>query len=123
MPADPNRVEAIFAVVLAKTSPEERASYIDEACAGDVELRQRVEALLKAYDDAGSFLQSPAAREGITTDPPAAPRIDPSPQSPPAEGVPARASDRTSCCNRSARAAWALSSWPSGLSPSVAWSL
>ncbi len=38
-----------------------RAAYLDEACAGDAALRQRVEELLRAGDEAGAFLQSPAA--------------------------------------------------------------
>ncbi len=37
----------------------ERAAYLDEACAGDAGLRQRVEELLEAGEQAGEFLQSP----------------------------------------------------------------
>ena len=36
---------------------EECRAYLDEACAGDTELRRQVEALLQAYDEAGDFLQ------------------------------------------------------------------
>src|SRR6266404_3881177 len=39
---------------------EERAAYLDEACAGDAVLRQRVEELLCAGAEAGGFLQKPA---------------------------------------------------------------
>ena len=43
-----------------KHSPDERAGFLNEACAGDEELRQEVESLL-AYDSrAGSFLEEPA---------------------------------------------------------------
>jgi tRNA A-37 threonylcarbamoyl transferase component Bud32 len=56
----PNLVEAVFAAALAKPSTEERAAYLDEACAGDDALRERVEALLRAHGDAGSFLEKPA---------------------------------------------------------------
>jgi serine/threonine protein kinase len=73
---DPNRVEAIFAAALAKTSPQDRAAYLDEACAGDAELRRRVEALLAALGAAGSFLERPAAEEGVLTDAPAGQWID-----------------------------------------------
>jgi tetratricopeptide (TPR) repeat protein len=37
-------------------APAERAAYLDEACAGDAGLRQRVEALLRAHDEPASFL-------------------------------------------------------------------
>ncbi|MBI3852988.1 MAG: tetratricopeptide repeat protein [Verrucomicrobia bacterium] len=38
----------------------ERAAYLDEACAGDAALRQRVEELLRATEEAGAFLQDAA---------------------------------------------------------------
>ncbi len=68
MTAEPNRVEAIFAAALEKASLQERTAYLDEACADDAELRQRVEALLRTHDDAGNFLEKPAVAEGVTTD-------------------------------------------------------
>src|SRR5947199_6798529 len=37
----------------------QRAAYLDQACAGDAALRQEVEALLEANDQAESFLQVP----------------------------------------------------------------
>src|SRR4029077_20257177 len=36
------------------------------ACAGDADLRARVEALLQAHDDAGNFLEPAAAGAGAT---------------------------------------------------------
>jgi serine/threonine protein kinase/WD40 repeat protein len=50
-------VESIFLAALEKTSSTERAAYLDDACAGDPSLRQRVERLLAAHPKAGSFLQ------------------------------------------------------------------
>jgi eukaryotic-like serine/threonine-protein kinase len=44
----------------------ERAPYLDLACAGNAELRARIEALLKAYDRANDFLVEPAA--GVPVD-------------------------------------------------------
>jgi hypothetical protein len=41
MSPDPNRVEAVFAAALEKASPEERAVYLDQACAGASPLRSR----------------------------------------------------------------------------------
>ena len=55
-------VEREFAVFSAarRLPPEERAAYLDEACAGDAVLRQQVENLLRAGEEAGVFLQQPA---------------------------------------------------------------
>jgi serine/threonine protein kinase len=39
---------------------EQRAAYLDQACVGDLELRQRVQELLRAGEDAGCFLKQPA---------------------------------------------------------------
>ena len=50
--------ESIFMGALQKQTPEERAAYLDEACASNAELRQSVELLLKAHDKAGQFLQA-----------------------------------------------------------------
>src|SRR5690348_1379650 len=41
--------------------PGERDRYLSQACKGDAEFRLRVEALLKAYEQAGDFLGRPAA--------------------------------------------------------------
>jgi WD40 repeat protein len=60
MSPDPDQIEAIFAAALAKESPEDQAAYLDEACAGDARVRARVAALLRAHQEAGSFLAAPA---------------------------------------------------------------
>jgi hypothetical protein len=39
----------------------ERAGYLDRACAGDGELRRRVERILQGYEQAGDFLEEPPA--------------------------------------------------------------
>ncbi len=61
MPADPNRIDAIFADAIALSSPQERAAFVDRECGNDADLRQRLEALLKAHDAAvrQSFLTQP----------------------------------------------------------------
>ena len=41
---------------------EERAAFLDEACAGDESLRRQVEALLAAHDEARSFIERPSRR-------------------------------------------------------------
>src|SRR6516165_5194700 len=47
---------SIFLEPLDKEDPTERSTFLDTACAGDDELRQRVEALLKSHAEAGNFL-------------------------------------------------------------------
>ena len=62
---DPQSVEGLFLAALAKPDPDQRRAFLDEACL-DEEQRRRVEALLRAYDDAGSFLEKPAVgRDGV----------------------------------------------------------
>src|SRR5262245_45187491 len=46
----------------------EREAYLDDACAGKPELRREVDALLKAHEMAGSFLDRPAYDGNRTTD-------------------------------------------------------
>ena len=40
--------------------PQERASFLDEACAGDEELKEEATSLISAYDEAGDFIEQPA---------------------------------------------------------------
>src|SRR5262245_17381953 len=49
--------EDIFHEALARGTPEERAAYLDRACAGDPQLRASVDALLEANVGAGGFLE------------------------------------------------------------------
>jgi eukaryotic-like serine/threonine-protein kinase len=67
---DHSPLEDIFFAVLEKGSPEERAAYLDEACAGDQDLRRRVDKMLAARAAAGSFLEQPAAGLVMTVDAP-----------------------------------------------------
>jgi serine/threonine protein kinase/WD40 repeat protein len=50
---------AVFSAARRLPIPEQ-ASYLDQTCAGDSPLRQRIEELLRASDDAESFLKDPA---------------------------------------------------------------
>src|SRR5262249_32169073 len=65
---DPSPLEAVFFAALEKGSPQERAAYLDEACAGDPDLRRRVEKMLAAQAQAGSFLEQPARGPVVTVD-------------------------------------------------------
>src|SRR5580700_3859867 len=49
---------------------DERAAYVEELCAGDALLRQRVEELLKANDAAGAFLKELATATEEAAAPP-----------------------------------------------------
>jgi serine/threonine protein kinase/Flp pilus assembly protein TadD len=61
-------VKAIFDRALEMEGSAERQAYLDKVCAGD--LRLKVEALLQAYQDAGSFLESPGPALLATVDEP-----------------------------------------------------
>jgi serine/threonine protein kinase/tetratricopeptide (TPR) repeat protein len=50
----------LFITALHIEDPARRSAYLDQECGSDAELRQRVEALLRAFAQAGSFLQQPA---------------------------------------------------------------
>jgi eukaryotic-like serine/threonine-protein kinase len=58
----------LFIAALQIEDAAERAAYLDRACAGETALRQRVEALLAAFDQAGSFLQQPAGDPRATSE-------------------------------------------------------
>ncbi len=60
MPEAPDPELTIFSEA-RRLPPEQRAAYLDQACAGDAALRQRVEELLQAGEKAGAFLENPAA--------------------------------------------------------------
>ncbi len=59
--SEPNDVKSIFLTAVEKEPPAERNAYLDGACGDDVQLRQRVEALLRAHDNPDSALEKPAA--------------------------------------------------------------
>src|SRR4051812_14915475 len=65
--------ETIFEAALEKATPAERAAYLDAACAGDLALRQRLDALLGAPDQAGNFLERPAIEQAAGPPPRLAP--------------------------------------------------
>ena len=50
---------SIFLEALDRTDPGERNAYLDEACQGNVQLRQQVESLLRHHAGGGSFLEKP----------------------------------------------------------------
>src|SRR5690349_14618914 len=50
--------ETIFAAALQKSSAAERDVYLDQACAGNPQLRHDVERLLRAHERAGGILEA-----------------------------------------------------------------
>src|SRR5204863_9247765 len=54
-----DEVDKILQSVLER-APGERGAYLDEACAGDEQLRARVESVLAAHEQAGSLMKEPA---------------------------------------------------------------
>jgi tetratricopeptide (TPR) repeat protein len=66
----PSPLEAIFFAALEKSTPTERAAYLHAACAGDPDLRGRVEKMVAAQAQAGSFLEQPARSPVVTVDEP-----------------------------------------------------
>jgi len=52
-------VEAVFQEALDRP-PLERASFLDQACAGDDELKHEANSLIAAHDEAGGFIEQPA---------------------------------------------------------------
>jgi serine/threonine protein kinase/Flp pilus assembly protein TadD len=67
---NPSPLEAIFFAALEKGSRQERAAYLDEACAGAPDLRARIEKMLAAQAQAASFLEQPARPPPATIDAP-----------------------------------------------------
>jgi len=68
MNEEPKDIKSIFSEALEKETAKERAAYLDKACEGDGDLRSKVEALLKAHEEAGSFLEVPALDAKVTLD-------------------------------------------------------
>ena len=61
--------QTIFTAALDH-APDQRAAFLDQACGDDAELHQRVEKLLRLHEQAGDFMDQPAAAIGLTTDQP-----------------------------------------------------
>src|SRR5262249_35573801 len=66
MDKQPVSARAVFDRALEIEPPGERRAYLEEACAGNPGLREKVEGLLSAYEAAGSFLE-PAASLLVST--------------------------------------------------------
>jgi serine/threonine protein kinase/tetratricopeptide (TPR) repeat protein len=65
MSPEAQKVRDIF-VAAVKIPPEQWQAFLEEACAGDDELRRQVSDLLQEHQQAGSFLDQPAAHVRAT---------------------------------------------------------
>jgi serine/threonine protein kinase/Flp pilus assembly protein TadD len=63
-------LDAIFYTALDLDTDEARAAYLDRICGADTPLRRRVEQLLHAHAQAGSFLRLPDTESSTTIDAP-----------------------------------------------------
>src|SRR5215510_14781037 len=61
MTGNGNKDIELFAEAV-QLSPMERIAFLDRACADDVDLRRRIEALLRSNDRVGHFLEEPPTR-------------------------------------------------------------
>ena len=62
------RLEVLFAETMALPAAS-RAEFLNRACAGEAELRRRVEALLRASGEVGAFLETTVVPELAETRP------------------------------------------------------
>jgi serine/threonine protein kinase/tetratricopeptide (TPR) repeat protein len=66
MSAPEHHALTVFSTALERETGPDREACLDEACAGNANLRARVEALLRAHERAGEFLESAPATNDAT---------------------------------------------------------
>src|SRR5262245_9192150 len=62
------KILACFTEALRCQTVEGQAAYLEQACQGDAELRARLDELLQAHREVGSFLEGPSASRAATID-------------------------------------------------------
>src|SRR5262245_5868546 len=65
----PQNAKQVFDRAVEIESRADREAYLAQACAGSAQLRQRVEALLRAYERSGDFLEPPAEESSANPEP------------------------------------------------------
>jgi serine/threonine protein kinase len=70
------QIMTIFSGALDRDPGPERAAYLDEACGGDAALRERAEALLRAHEQLGGFLE-PRGTDALEPSPAASAEANP----------------------------------------------
>jgi len=101
--------ESIFIAALEKADAADRAAFLDQACAGDEALRERIERLLRRHEQTDSLLDPPAAGMSATVNQPAADR-------------PGAVIGPYKLVQPIGEGAWAPSTWPSRPGRSSGWS-
>jgi serine/threonine protein kinase/tetratricopeptide (TPR) repeat protein len=61
--------KTVFTEAVAILSPDERQSFLDRACGDNAALRAKVQALIAAHEQAGTFLESPPPGLALTVAP------------------------------------------------------
>ena len=56
----PSNIESIFFGAMQRQPGEARNAFLDQACAGNSDLRGQIDRMLIGHDKAGSFLERPA---------------------------------------------------------------
>jgi tetratricopeptide (TPR) repeat protein len=84
MATDPERVKTLFLAAIERGGPADRRAFLDSAVGDNAELRDRLDALLAAYDQPLVALDGPLAADPEATD---APNAAPSVSSPTAGGI------------------------------------
>ena len=62
----PHRDVEVFTAAI-QLPVDQRAGYLEHACAGDARLRQRVEELLRTHHQVGDFLEQPPLNSVLET--------------------------------------------------------
>src|ERR1700680_3948527 len=70
MALSPQEIQAIFLRIVESTDAVSREQVLERECGDDQELRQRVEALLRAHDASAGFLDKPPVSPISTVDEP-----------------------------------------------------
>src|SRR3954470_829454 len=65
---DAARLEAIFTEAICVPPGDERSALLDRSCAGDAELRRRIESLLAAHDRADAVLPQAAISTSVASE-------------------------------------------------------
>ena len=66
MNTDHHAIKDIFCAALEKATRPERTAYLDQACAGQPEIRAQIDELLRLHEDAGDFLEAPLLNPDVT---------------------------------------------------------
>jgi serine/threonine protein kinase/tetratricopeptide (TPR) repeat protein len=66
MSASATKAEAVFLAALERPTPRERAAYVEGACAGNLELLERLRELLASHEESKGPLDAPPPGLGVT---------------------------------------------------------